>query len=135
MRKLLFAAASVAALVAAIPASAQAPFSGEMGYGGNDPRYGSYGYSNTPYGAGGANGAAAWWSYRPGGSAYGSYGGPYGSYGGPYAYPGASAYGSPYAYPGAGAYGAYAYGADCPRVRQRIVTPSGRVVYRMRDAC
>jgi|SRR5262245_11156329 len=123
MRKLLFAAASMAALVAAVPASAQAPFSGEMSYGGSDPWYGSYGYSNTPYGAGGANGAAAWWSYRPSGSAYGSYGGPYGNYGGPYAYP------------GAGAYGAYAYGADCPRVRQRIVTPNGRVVYRMRDAC
>jgi hypothetical protein len=152
MRKLLFITAGVAALVAAAPASAQAPFSGEFSYGGRDPfgygSYGSYGppirnygysygpsfgasygspfggygysYSNTPFGAGGANGAAAWWSYKSRGQSPDWYA----NYGGPYAYGGADAYA-----------GSYAYGADCRRVRQRIVTSSGRVIFRTREAC
>jgi hypothetical protein len=150
MRKLLLAAAGVAALVAACPASAQTVLSGQLSYGGSNPSwyrsygyspgygygpgygysygygsygygppgspFGRYGYSNTPFGPGYANGAYAWGS-RPTANWYGSYGGPY-------AYGGADAYA-----------GYYAYGADCLRVRQRIVTSSGRVIYRMREAC
>jgi hypothetical protein len=29
----------------------------------------------------------------------------------------------------------YAYGADCPVVRERVVTPDGRVIYRTQRAC
>ncbi len=29
----------------------------------------------------------------------------------------------------------YAYGADCPVVRERIVTPSGRVIHQTRRSC
>jgi hypothetical protein len=29
----------------------------------------------------------------------------------------------------------YAYSPDCPLVRERIVTPSGRVIFRTRPAC
>lgn len=29
----------------------------------------------------------------------------------------------------------YAYGADCPVVRERIVTPDGRVIYRTQRVC
>jgi hypothetical protein len=29
----------------------------------------------------------------------------------------------------------YAYGPDCPWVRERIVTPSGRVIFRTRRGC
>jgi hypothetical protein len=29
----------------------------------------------------------------------------------------------------------YAYGADCPVVRERIVTSDGRVIYRTQRAC
>jgi hypothetical protein len=29
----------------------------------------------------------------------------------------------------------YAYGGDCRTIRERIVTPSGRVIFRMRNLC
>jgi hypothetical protein len=29
----------------------------------------------------------------------------------------------------------YAYGADCPVVRERVVTPDGRVIYRTQRVC
>ena len=32
-------------------------------------------------------------------------------------------------------YDYYAYGADCPVVRERIVTPDGRVIYRTQRVC
>ena len=31
--------------------------------------------------------------------------------------------------------GHYAYGADCRLIRQRIVTPSGRVIFRSQQVC
>jgi hypothetical protein len=29
----------------------------------------------------------------------------------------------------------YAYGADCPVVRERVITPDGRVIYRTQRVC
>jgi hypothetical protein len=29
----------------------------------------------------------------------------------------------------------YAYGADCPVIRERVVTPDGRVIYRTQRIC
>jgi hypothetical protein len=84
MRKVLFAAAATAALVAAVPASAQV-FLG-AGPDGAGVRVG-------PLGAGVGPG----WGWRH--------------------------------------HGYYAYGADCPLVRERIVTPSGRIIFRMHRAC
>lgn len=92
MRKLLFASAAAAALVAAVPASAQV-------YVGADPwgagvRVGPFGFGVGP---------------------------DYGWHRG---------YRDPY-----WRNGYYAYGADCPLIRERIVTSSGRVIYRTRPAC
>ena len=82
MRKLLFAAAAVAALVAAAPASAQVYYD-EPGAG---VQIGPFGFGVGPrYG----------WRDR----AY------------------------------------HAYGADCPLVRERILTASGRVIFRTHRVC
>jgi hypothetical protein len=34
-----------------------------------------------------------------------------------------------------GAYGAYGYAGDCRTMRERIVTPSGRVIFRTHRVC
>jgi hypothetical protein len=86
MRKLLFAAAAAASLVAAVPASAQV-------YMGADP--GGAGVQVGPFGFG----VGPRYGYRDYGPEY------------------------------------YAYGADCPVVRERIVTPSGRVIFRTHRVC
>jgi len=156
MRNLLFigaAAALVAAVPAAVPASAQVymgadpggagvragPFAFGVGPGYRDPYaygsygYGAYGYGDYGYGSsytrpgGYANGAGGYVGTTPyggwGDSAwYGSY-----SYAGPYSYGGTS---NGYADPNA----AYA-AADCTRVRHRIVTRNGHVIYRTRLNC
>jgi hypothetical protein len=85
MRKLLFAAAAAAALVAAVPASAQV-------YLGADP--GGAGVQVGPFGF--CVGTRYDWRDRD-------------EY--------------------------YAYGADCPLVRERVVTPNGRVIIRTHRAC
>jgi hypothetical protein len=86
MRKLLFAAAAAAALVAAVPASAQV-------YLGADP--GGAGVQVGPFGFG-VGPRYDYWRDR---DAY------------------------------------YAYGAECPLVRERVVTPSGRVIIRTHREC
>jgi hypothetical protein len=86
MRKLLFAAAAAAALVAAVPASAQV-------YMGADP--GDAGVQVGPFGFG-VGPRYDYWRDR---DAY------------------------------------YAYGAECPLVRERVVTPSGRVIIRTQRDC
>lgn len=84
MRKLLFATAAAAALVAAIPASAQVVYADpEPGVG---VQVGPFGFGVGP---------------RYGWHRYG--------------------------------YDGYAY--DCPLVRERIVTPGGRVIFRMHREC
>ncbi len=85
MNKLLFAAATAALLVAAVPASAQLYF-------GADP--GGVGVQVGPFGAG--VGPRYGWSDDGNG---------------------------------------YAYGPDCPLVRERIVTPSGQVIFRTHRVC
>jgi hypothetical protein len=92
MRKLLFAAAAAAALVAAVPASAQV-------YMGADP--GGAGVQVGPFGFG-VGPRYDYWRDR-------------------------DAYRDPDAY--------YAYGAECPLVRERVVTPSGRVIIRTHREC
>jgi len=149
MRNLLFIGAAAAALVAAAPASAQVymggdpggvgvragPFAFGAGPGYRDPyAYGSYGYGAYGYDYGGytrpggyANGALGYIGSRQyggwdGSAFYGSYG-----YAGPYSYGGTSfGYADPNTANAA---------ADCTRVRQRIVRPSGRVIYRTRLNC
>ncbi|HEY7663625.1 MAG TPA: hypothetical protein VH934_10930 [Xanthobacteraceae bacterium] len=88
MRKLLFAAAAAASLVAAVPASAQV-------YMGADP--GGAGVQVGPFGFG--VGPRYDYGYR--------------------------GYGPDY----------YAYGAECRVSRERVVTPSGRVIYRTHRVC
>jgi hypothetical protein len=88
MRKLVFAAAAAAALVAAAPASAQVYF-------GADP--GGVGVQVGPLGAGV-------------GPRY-----------------------DPYAYRG-DAYHAYG-AANCSTTRERVVTPSGRTIFKTRRVC
>ena len=86
MRKLLFAVATGALVVAAVPASAQV-------YGGVDP-YGA-GVQVGPFGFG----VGPRYDYGWRGNEY------------------------------------YAYGADCPLVRERIRTPDGRVIIRTHRSC
>ena len=89
MRKLVFAGAAAAALVAAVPASAQVYF-------GADP--GGVGVQVGPFGAG---------------------------VGPRYDYPRAYR-GDEY----------YAYGAaNCSTMRERVVTPSGRTIFKTRRVC
>jgi hypothetical protein len=157
MRTMLFAAAAAAALVAASPASAQTYYQGANA-GGVGVQVGPFGFGVGPaYGAYGGYGAYAgpyadpyWNSRRPGGYANGALGGSWGSsspssswgytdigsYGTPlYGGYGPGGYGS-FAYSGAYPAGsAYAYGNDCPTTRQRIVTRTGRVIYRTRSDC
>jgi hypothetical protein len=121
MKKLLIAAAAAAALVAATPASAQIYLGAQAGGGG---------VLAGPYDSGARYADPYWNRSTPGGYANGAGGGAYGS--GSYGYGSYGSYGytDPYA-----AGSAYAYGADCPRVRERIVTRSGRVIYRTRSSC
>jgi hypothetical protein len=151
---MLFAAAAAAALVAASPASAQTYYQGANA-GGVGVQVGPFGFGAGPaYGPYGGYGAYAgpysdpyWNNRRPGGYANGAGGGSwgtssprytdYGSYGVPiYGGDGPAGYGS-YGGPGDAyaAGSAYAYGNDCPTTRQRIVTRTGRVIYRNRMDC
>ena len=87
MRTLLFATAAAAALVAAVPASAQV-------YLGADPR--GAGVQVGPFGFG-VGPRDEWRDYRGGGY--------------------------------------YAYGEDCRVVRERVITPSGREIFRTHRFC
>jgi hypothetical protein len=92
MRKLVFAAAAAAALVVAVPASAQVYF-------GADP--GGAGVQVGPFGAGV----------------------------GP-------RYSDPYGYRGYRGSEYYAYGAaNCSTMRERVITPSGRTIYKTHRVC
>jgi hypothetical protein len=151
MTRLLFIVSTAAALVAAAPASAQNTYQGAQS-GGVGVQVGPYGVGPM-YGGPGSYGAYAspysdpsWNSYRPGGYANGAGGGSwgtssprytdYGSYGAPmYGDYGPTGYGS-FAYGGAYPPGsAFAYGNECPTTRQRVVTRTGRVIYRTRADC
>jgi hypothetical protein len=97
MRKLLFATAAAAALVAAAPASAQVYVGADPG--GAGVRVGPFAFGIGPdYGW-----RDPYWDRR---------------------------YRDPY-----WRNGYYAYGTDCPLIRERIVTASGRVIFRTRPAC